>query len=57
MSWIDLTHPLQPGTEYPGDPPIAIEPALTVAADGAAVTALHLSTHSGGPMRSQRRLR
>ncbi len=47
MRWIDLTHTLRPGTEYPGDPPITIEPALTLAADGAAVAALHLSTHSG----------
>jgi kynurenine formamidase len=47
MSWIDLTHTLCPGTEYPGDPPITIEPALTPATDGVAVTALHLSTHSG----------
>ncbi|WP_019201718.1 cyclase family protein [Tsukamurella sp. 1534] len=47
MSWIDLTHPLTPGTEYPGDPPIAAEPALTLDDDGVAVTRLLLSTHSG----------
>lgn len=47
MSWVDLTHTLTPGTEYPGDPPIAIEPALTLQADGVAVARLHLSTHSG----------
>lgn len=47
MTWVDLTHPLRPGTEYPGDPPIRSEPALTLATDGVVVTALHLSTHSG----------
>ncbi|GAA1003057.1 cyclase family protein [Nocardiopsis tropica] len=47
MSWVDLTHTLSPGTEYPGDPPIVVEPALTLDADGVAVTRLHLSTHSG----------
>ncbi|ADG80641.1 Cyclase family protein OS=Tsukamurella paurometabola (strain ATCC 8368 / DSM / CCUG 35730 /CIP 100753 / JCM 10117 / KCTC 9821 / NBRC 16120 / NCIMB 702349/ NCTC 13040) OX=521096 GN=Tpau_4071 PE=4 SV=1 [Tsukamurella paurometabola] len=47
MTWIDLTHTLTPGTQYPGDPPIVIEPALTLEADGVAVSRLQLSTHSG----------
>lgn len=45
---IDLSHPLTNRTTvYPGDPKIRIAPALTIDDDGAAFTALHLSSHSG----------
>jgi kynurenine formamidase len=47
-SLLDLTHPLVPGMQvYPGDPEFRAEPALDLVADGVAVTALHLGTHTG----------
>jgi kynurenine formamidase len=44
----DLTHPLRTGMPvYPGDPEVAITPALTVAGDGVNVRRLHLGSQSG----------
>ncbi|MFJ8040774.1 cyclase family protein [Kitasatospora sp. NPDC096147] len=45
---IDLTHPVTTGMPvYPGDPEVALRPALTTAADGVNVLALHLGSQSG----------
>ena len=44
----DLSHPLRTGMPvYPGDPAVAVGPALTVDADGVNVLALHLGSQSG----------
>jgi kynurenine formamidase len=44
----DLSHPLETGMQvYPGDPEVDLRPALELERDGAAVTALHLGSHSG----------
>lgn len=44
----DLSHPLASGMQvYPGDPAVELRPALDLERDGAAVTALHLGSHSG----------
>lgn len=44
----DLSHPLRTGMQvYPGDPGVDLAPALELERDGAAVTALHLGSHSG----------
>jgi kynurenine formamidase len=48
VTLIDLSHPVEHGMPvYPGDPPVAMGPALTLDADGVAVTALHLGSHTG----------
>ncbi|GAA2992345.1 cyclase family protein [Kitasatospora albolonga] len=45
---IDLTHPVTTGMPvYPGDPEVVVRPALTTAADGVNVLALHLGSQSG----------
>lgn len=45
---IDLTHPLMSGQPaYPGDPPLLIEPAATVACDGYNVLRFSMGTHQG----------
>ena len=45
---VDLSHPVEAGMPvYPGDPGVATEPATSIAADGVAVTALRLGSHSG----------
>lgn len=45
---IDLSIKIESSTPvYPGDPPIQVEPAGTVATDGYALHALRLGTHSG----------
>ncbi len=44
----DLSHPLRSGMPvYPGDPQVAIAPALTVAGEGVNVLDLHLGSQSG----------
>lgn len=44
----DLSHPLRSGMPvYPGDPHVAIAPALTVAGEGVNVLGLHLGSQSG----------
>ncbi len=44
----DLSHPLRSGMPvYPGDPQVAIAPALTVASEGVNVLGLHLGSQSG----------
>ncbi len=44
----DLSHPVTTGmTVYPGDPPVAITPALTLERDGVAVAELRIGSHSG----------
>lgn len=48
MRLVDLTHPLTTGMPvFPGDPTVAITPALDVAEDGVAVAHLSLGSHSG----------
>lgn len=45
---IDLSRPVVTGMPvYPGDPEVAIEPALSVEADGVAVSSLHIGSHAG----------
>ncbi|MFI6480203.1 cyclase family protein [Nonomuraea sp. NPDC050663] len=45
---IDLSVPITSGMPvYPGDPEVLVTPALTVAADGVNVLALHLGSQSG----------
>lgn len=45
---IDLSHPIRTGmTVYPGDPGVRCAQALSVEADGAAVMALSLGSHTG----------
>ncbi len=44
----DLSQPLHTGMQvYPGDPGVDLSPALELERDGAAVSALHLGSHSG----------
>lgn len=44
----DLSVPLRAAMQvYPGDPGVDLRPALELERDGAAVTALHLGSHSG----------
>jgi kynurenine formamidase len=44
----DLSHPLRTGMQvYPGDPSVHLSPALELERDGAAVTSLHLGSHTG----------
>jgi len=44
----DLSHPLRSGMQvYPGDPAVRFDAALELERDGAAVTTLHLGSHSG----------
>lgn len=46
-SW-DLSHPIRAGMQvYPGDPPVSLEPALTIERDGVAVSALSCGSHTG----------
>ncbi|WP_257570774.1 cyclase family protein [Streptomyces sp. NP160] len=48
MRVVDLTHPVTTGMPvFPGDPAVSLAPALDLAADGCAVTSLHLGSHSG----------
>ncbi|MDP9026163.1 MAG: cyclase family protein, partial [Actinomycetota bacterium] len=48
MRIIDLTHPLRSGMPvYPGDPPVHIAPAVSIADVGVNVMRLELGTHSG----------
>ncbi|GAA2176762.1 cyclase family protein [Leucobacter tardus] len=48
MRLIDLTQPITSGMPvYPGDPAVTISSALTVEADGVAVTRLDLGSHTG----------
>ena len=49
--WIDLTHVVADGTPvYPGDPPAALQPALTLEKDGCRVHRLTLGTHTATHM-------
>lgn len=44
----DLSHPVRTGMQvYPGDPAVDLSPALELDRDGAAVTSLHLGSHTG----------
>lgn len=44
----DLTHPIHTGMQvYPGDPPVRLTPASSIARDQVAVTALACGTHTG----------
>ena len=44
----DLTQPIREGMPtYPGDPSVTVEPVATVAADGYAVRAVSLGSHTG----------
>lgn len=47
MGFRDLSHDLTSGDPYPGDPPAALEPVATMAADGYRVAELACSTHAG----------
>ena len=48
MERFDLTQPMTSGMPvYPGDPQVDFRPALNLAADGATVTQLSLSSHTG----------
>lgn len=48
MRTVDLTHPVTTGMPvFPGDPAVTLAPALDLAVDGCAVTALQLGSHSG----------
>jgi len=48
MTIVDLSVPITTGMPvYPGDPEVAVGPALTVERDGVNVLALHLGSHSG----------
>jgi kynurenine formamidase len=48
METYDLTHPVESGVQtYPGDPPVEVAPAATMAADGYRVSRLQLGTHAG----------
>jgi kynurenine formamidase len=47
-SIVDLSHPVVDGMQvYPGDPAVAIEPALTVATDGVDVASIRMGSHTG----------
>lgn len=44
----DLSHPIEHGMPvYPGDPPVTIRSALSLSADGVAVTAMEMGSHTG----------
>ncbi|WP_341954066.1 cyclase family protein [Salinibacterium sp. TMP30] len=44
----DLSHPINDGmSAYPGDPEVHIAPALTLDADGVAVTRIDMGSHTG----------
>ena len=44
----DLSHPIEDGMPvYPGDPGVHIAPALTLDADGVAVTEVRMGSHTG----------
>ncbi|MFC7230223.1 cyclase family protein [Saliphagus sp. GCM10025308] len=48
MTVHDLSYPLETGMPvYPGSPPVAVEPATTVADDGYATTDLSFDSHTG----------
>ncbi len=48
MHTVDLSQPIAAGMPvYPGDPEVTIAPALTVDADGVAVSRLDLGSHAG----------
>lgn len=48
MPCTDLTHPVEDGMQtYPGDPPVSLTAAATMANDGARVTGLSLGSHAG----------
>ncbi len=48
MKLVDLTHPVSSGMQvFPGDPPVAIDPALTIAQNGVEVSDLHFGSHTG----------
>jgi kynurenine formamidase len=48
MRLIDLTHPITTGMPvYPGDPPVTLSPALTVAAGGVNVLHLDMGSQTG----------
>lgn len=48
MRLVDLSVPITTGMPvYPGDPEVALDPALTVAEDGVNVLRLHLGSQSG----------
>ena len=45
---VDLSHPVRSGMPgYPGDPPVRVDPALTVARDGVNLLRLHLGSQAG----------
>lgn len=45
---IDLSHPIATAmTVYPGDPPVHLSDALTVASDGVRVTEIRMGSHTG----------
>ncbi|SEH39481.1 Kynurenine formamidase [Halopenitus malekzadehii] len=44
----DLSQPIESGmSTFPGDPPVELTPAATIADDGAAVHELHCGSHTG----------
>ena len=48
MRVVDLSHPVRTGMQvFPGDPSVELRSAATVAADGFAVSELHLGSHAG----------
>ena len=48
MQLVDLSHPITAGMPvYPGDPEVTVEPALSLAEDGAQVSKVTLGTHTG----------
>lgn len=48
MTLFDLSHPVRPGMPvYPGDPEVSVETALSIEADGVAVTQLKFGSHTG----------
>lgn len=54
MRIVDLTQSIRPGMAvYPGDPPVAIAAAATLAREGYAVAALHLNDQVGTHVETQ----
>lgn len=48
MTLLDLSHPIAGGmTVYPGDPAVHVDAALSLDADGVAVTSLRMGSHTG----------
>lgn len=48
QSYVELSHPLTSGMQvYPGDPPVTISAAASIASDGVAVTHVDIGSHSG----------